>query len=302
MRLYIAGLYTSHFGRHSNIYRSASQNLQALRDTVHWHLESYHYIHKGNYVMNIDRDGVKVFLDSGAFSAFSLGVDVDIGAYAEFIRENQKVIDMASVLDAIGDHEATLKNQQDLERRGCPVLPCFHFGEPLDLCEYYVSNYEYITIGGMVPIPNEKLEPWLDNLWEKVLTDKDGFSRIKIHGFGLTSRKLMVKYPWFSVDSSSWVQQAANGLIRFPELDTGIMASSASPARKQFGRHLDTYPPQVSEYIDRLLDHYGLTREEVQNNYKARWALNAFSYHEVGRRLGDDHHLKPFKARQPLLF
>lgn len=302
MKLYIAGLAVSHFHLGGNLFRKSPPNAQALRQEVHHKLESYHYIHKGKYLENIRKDGQKIFLDSGAFSSFSLGIDVDINAYAEFIKANQDIIETASVLDAIGDPVGTYHNQNTLEKLGAPVLPCFHFGEPWDLAEYYVRNYDYITIGGMVPIPNQKLEPWLDELWDRVLTDKDGYSRIKIHGFGLTSRKLMAKYPWFSCDSSSWVQMASNGVIVLPEFDRAIPISSRSPNRKNFGQHFNTMPPSVQKAVIERLEYYGLTLEDVQEDYKPRWALNAFTFDRLGRILGEDHWCKPFTAKQPLLF
>lgn len=302
MNLYVAGIYTSNFNKGGTLYLKATENARAHRDSVRFHLESYHYIHKGKYVDQIRRDGVKVFLDSGAFSSFSLGVEVSIEAYAEFIKENQDIIEMASVLDAIGDPVGTYRNQQTLERLGVEVLPCFHYGEPLDLCEYYVRNYGYITLGGMVPIPNNKLEVWLDEVWEKVLTDKDGYSRIKIHGFGLTARKLMAKYPWYSVDSSSWVQVAANGGIVLPELPQPIAISERSPKIKDFMGHYSTLPSAARERVDQLLAYYGSSAEEMATDYKSRWAFNAFTYDRLGYILGEDHWRKPFRATQPGLF
>lgn len=302
MILYIAGLFTSHFNLGGNLYRKATPNTKLLRNNVAHFLESYHYIHKGSYAKNIKEDGIKVFLDSGAFSSFSLGVDVNLEAYAEFIKENQDIILMASVLDAIGDPVGTFNNQTALEALGVEVLPCFHYGEPFDLCEYYLNNYEYITIGGMVPIPNSKLIYWLDELWSKVLTDKDGFSRRKIHGFGLTSRELMLRYPWYSCDSSSWVQAAANGSIVLPEFSSAISISSRSPQVRNWGQHFNTYPPSTQERILERLAYYGLTLEEVQHDYRSRWALNAFTYDQLGRRLGDDHWRKPFQIPYQGLF
>lgn len=302
MKLYIAGLYTSHFDLTGNLYRKSTPVAQGHRRAVGNMLESYHYIHKGRYVEKMRTDGVKVFLDSGAFSSFSLGVDVSIEAYAEFIKGHQDIILMASVLDAIGDPVGTYHNQQTLEKLGAAVLPCFHYGEPWDLCEYYVRNYEYITIGGMVPIPNGKLEIWLDELWDRVLTDRDGYSRIKIHGFGLTARNLMAKYPWYSVDSSSWVQAGANGMLIMPEFNQAISISDRSPRAKDFMGHFNTYPPSAQEKIVALLTKYGTTPEEVSTIYGSRWAFNAFAFHTLGEMLGDDHWRKPFKAQQPGLF
>jgi hypothetical protein len=276
--------------------------MKALRDEVTHKLESYHYIHKGRYVDMIRRAGDKVFLDSGAFSAFSLGVEVSIEAYAEFVKGHQDIIEMASVLDAIGDPEGTFHNQNTLEKLGAEVLPCFHYGEPLDLCEYYIRNYEYITIGGMVPIPNNKLELWLDEIWEKVLTDKDGIARRKVHGFGLTSRKLMSKYPWYSCDSSSWVQMAANGSIMLPEFNRAISISARSPNIRKWGAHFNSMPPEAQATILEKLAYYGLTLEQVRDVHDGRWALNCFSYDRVGKLMGDDHWRQPFKAKQQLLF
>lgn len=302
MHLYIAGLYASSFHLTGNQFRQCSPAAQGHRLGVKHLLESYHYVYKGSYAERIRKDGGKVFLDSGAFSAFSLGVDINIEAYAEFIKGNQDIIEMASVLDAIGDAEGTYHNQNRLEALGAAVLPCFHYGEPLDLCEYYVKNYKYMTIGGMVPIPNNKLEVWLDEIWSKVLTDKDGYARTKVHGFGLTARSLMAKYPWYSVDSSSWVQMGANGNLVLPELERPIAMSERSPRTKDFARHYATFDPVTKATVDSLLAKYGSSAAEVSTGYRERWMLNAFSFHCLGDMLGPDHWKKPFKAAAQGLF
>lgn len=302
MDLYIAGLYASHFEVCGTLFQRCPPHGKALRLDIKNSLESYHYIKSGRYCEKIRKDGIRVFLDSGAFSAFSLGVEVDIEAYADFVRENKDIIKMASVLDAIGDPVGTFNNQKTLERLGAEVLPCFHYGEPWDLCDYYARNYEYMTVGGMVPIPNNKLEYWLDELWSKVLTDKDGFARTKVHGFGLTSRKLMDKYPWFSVDSSSWVQAAANGSIVLPEIPSAIPVSDRSPMKHKFSGHIDSFNQYSRDYIESLLHHYGCTLEEVQTNYIMRWALNAFTYNKLGELFGEDHWRRKFSTQLQTLF
>lgn len=295
MRLYIAGLYASTFHINSKQYMRCSPNARALRDAVTHKLESYHYIKKGRFVEHLRKDKQKVFLDSGAFSAFTLGSTIDIEEYADYVKGHQDIIKMASVLDAIGDAEGTYHNLHKLEKLGAETLPCFHFGEPFSLCEYYLRNYEYITIGGMVPVPNGKLRIWLDELWNTVLTDKDGIARRKVHGFGLTARSLVERYPWYSVDSSTWVQAAATGTIVFPELKQPVAISARSPSKKDFAKHYDTLDEQSRAKVDYLLHYYGLTLEEVRDTYHGRWALNCFSFARSGELLGDDHWLKPFR-------
>ncbi|MCL5459902.1 hypothetical protein M3M33_14795, partial [Loigolactobacillus coryniformis] len=67
------------------------------------------------------RDGAKVFLDSGAFSAYTLGVTLSIDEYCDYIKRNLDIIRvedgvvMASVLDGIGDALLTYQNQLAME-------------------------------------------------------------------------------------------------------------------------------------------------------------------------------------------
>lgn len=302
MQLYLAAIYTSSFGLKSRQYREIDTNAQALRRKAEHFLESYHFVGKGSYMDKMREDGTKIFLDSGAFSAFTQGVEIDIRRYSQFIRDNADVVDFASVLDSIGNHEKTLTNQKILEDLGTPCLPCFHVGEPLELCQYYCDNYEYMTIGGMVPVPNAKLRPWLDMVWDQVLTDDNGIAKTKVHGFGLTTFDLMQRYPWFSTDSSSWVQSARTGSILFPDNNKAIPISERSPARKEFGQHYTTYPREAKDIVDALLTYYGLTHDQVAKDYRYRWALNIYTFSEVGRRFGEDHWRKPFKLEQPGLF
>ena len=126
-----------------------------------------------------------MFLDSGAFSAFTLGKVIDLPAYVDYCKRNADIIEFASVLDGIGDPLLTFKNQKAMEKLGVTPLPCFHYGEDERYLEYYIKNYDYITIGGMVPIATPQLFHWLDRIWAKYLVDGARRAKIKVHGFGL---------------------------------------------------------------------------------------------------------------------
>lgn len=303
MILYLAALHNSNFSRCSPVTLRADPNIRSIRETLKYKLESYHYLEKGNTLRRVKEDGDKIFLDSGAFSAFTQGVRIPIEQYAEFCHEHKDNIHVASVLDEIGDHKGTWENQQKLEALGVNVLPCYHYGEPFEVADYYVANYPYITIGGMVPIPNGKLEPWLDELWHTVLTDSNGYARTAIHGFGLTSRHLMQKYPWYSCDSSSWVQASANGSIVLLDYNSPIPISENSPVKHSYGRHFDTMPTVAQVRIEEaLVAQCGITIEQCRLDYKARWAVCAHTFDALGDALGEDHWRKPFKRSSRGLF
>lgn len=303
MKLYLAGIYTSNFNKQSTLYARLDDREKAARDCVKFKLESYHYIHKDSYVKKIRHDGVKVFLDSGAFSAFTKGVEVDITKYCNYIKQNMDIIEhvdgilCASVLDGIGDPQKTYDNQMEMERQGVKPLPCFHYGEDERYLEWYVANYDYITLGGMVPISTKQLIYWLDRLWDKYLTDGAGRPKIKVHGFGLTSLPLMKRYPWFSVDSSTWVQWAANGMILLPGMGQ-VNVSEQSSFRKKLNQHIQTFSEPEKFALMEKIAELGFDVSRLSELYYSRWAYNLWAFQEEGEKST----LEDFSLDQPTLF
>lgn len=293
MKLYLAGIYTSNFHKESQLYARLTDREKAARDGVKYYLESYHYVHRQAYVDKMRADGVKVFLDSGAFSAFTKGVDVNMRAYCDYIQRNMDIIEIvdgalcASVLDGIGDPLLTWQNQIAMEKMGVRPLPCFHYGEDERYLEWYIANYDYITLGGMVPISTPQLIQWLDRIWDKYLTDSSGRPRLKVHGFGLTAHSLMMRYPWYSVDSSSWVQIAANGNIMVPDLGA-MPVSTASPAAKQLNRHVDTIPALQREGLVQRITDQGFDMERLQVEYISRWSYNCWAFTNMNETILND--------------
>ena len=304
MNLYIAGLYTANFEYGGNGWAKLDEREKVGHASVENKLESYHYIGKGRYADRIRENGDKVFLDSGAFSAFSLGVQVDLPAYCRWIQQNVDIVRvednslMASVLDGIGDPLQTYRNQLSMEELGVRPLPCFHYGEDERYLEYYMANYEYITIGGMVPISTPQLFHWLDRIWNKYLCDGSGKARIKVHGFGLTSVPLMQEYPWYSVDSSSWVQIGAHGNVIMDGKTMGF--SSQSPSRKVSGAHIDSIAPIMREAIETKLRQMGYDPQRLRDIQYSRWAFNAEQFAGMGREIKERGIV--FDNQQPELF
>lgn len=288
MKLYLAGIYTSNFKIGGSLYNRLTENEKRQRESATNLLESYHYIHRQTFVDSIRADGRKVFLDSGAFSAFTKGVEVDLPKYCDYIKRNKDIIEhvdgtlLASVLDGIGDPLKTWRNQLAMEQLGVRPLPCFHYGEDERYLEWYIANYDYITLGGMVPISTPQLKLWLDRIWEKYLTDGSGRPRIKVHGFGLTTVSLMERYPWYSVDSSSWVQIArVGGMLLMPEARV-INVSNQSPQRRVEGQHIDTLTPLQRQAVEQKLAACGVDTERMRETYLSRWCYNIWAFDQLG--------------------
>jgi len=161
-------------------------------------LMSYHYFKsKEKLVKDHISKGHDIFLDSGAFSAMTLGKDIDIDEYCNFIISAG--IKKYAVLDVIGDAQGTYENflfmrsEYDLS-----PIPVFHMGGTAGELERLLE-YKYVALGGLVKSPN--IDNHLKKCWEIILKKS---APPKIHGFGLTNIEMMKKYPWYSVDSSSY--------------------------------------------------------------------------------------------------
>ena len=138
----------------------------------------------------------ELFLDSGAYSAANTGAPIDMEDYIAYINESGAML--YAGLDVIGDPITTMRNIKTMEERGLHPIPTFHMGgDPKDLRALF--DYPYIALGGMVFSTGR--ERYCDEIWNILLKEAPG---IHVHGFGMANIALMERYPWFSVDTSSW--------------------------------------------------------------------------------------------------
>ena len=264
---------------------------QAWLDLIVTRLVSYHFVKEDLFnsfaCFDLVREKMKrknqvdLFLDSGAFSAFSQNITIDIYEYIDFIKEHMEYIEVYANLDVIGDAKGTLKNQRIMEAAGLKPLPCFHRGEDFKYLQYYLDRHDYIALGGVAQTKNPNLlMRWLDRCFSMICDDK-GMPKVKVHGFAITSLKLMMRYPWYSVDSTSWVVGSRMGTIFVPRFRGGkyvydenswkISVSNRSPSQRQEAKHITTFSPAAREVVMNYIEEKGYTlgvsefRQEDEN-------------------------------------
>lgn len=222
--------------------------------------------------------------------------------YLHFLKKHAHETAIYANLDIVNHPEATYENQKWFEKRGFTPMPVWHFGTDIAYLQKYLDEgYEYIGIGGMVPNPFRVLKPSLDAIFTKYICDNKGYPRVKVHGFAATSIPLMVRYPWWSVDSSTWIKTAAFGQIIVPRKVKGeydylnhphkIEVSIKSPRRKTLA-HFDSQKPSIKKYILEYIAQNGFELGEsvlkndeekviktgVRNSYQLRCGLNMLFY------------------------
>ena len=146
----------------------------------------------------------KFFLDSWAFSAATQWITINLNDYEAFIKANYNYLDLYANFDVIWDGDATLKNQQELEKRWLNPLPTYHLWSDKKFFEYYVHNYDYIWLWGMVPYANQpkKIKQFLDYCFWYI--NKHNL-KTKCHWRWMTNPKIMAMYPFYSIDSTWWL-------------------------------------------------------------------------------------------------
>jgi hypothetical protein len=215
------------------------------------------------------------FLDSGAFTAYTQGRPVDLAAYADFCLAHAGQFETLSNVDAIGGGEdaaaLTYANQKFLEGEGLKPLPVFHCREPTKWLERYIAEgYDYIALGGMVPENAPYLRCWLDDVFSRFLCDADGVPRVRVHGFGLTRPKLILRYPWHSVGSSAWLHPSSFGNVTVRQggdLFTLFLSKNTPGKRGGTFPHYRKLGDDERRTIDATLAECGVTAEDCEAHY-----------------------------------
>jgi len=142
-------------------------------------------------------------LDSGAFSAWSLGKVIKLADYIECCKKlmaTDPTLVEIFALDVINDWKAGLKNTEKMWKAGVPAIPCFHVGEPEHVLKSLARDYDKIALGGVakrqgISASGRRFaQQCFARVWPK-----------KIHGFGIGGESDIMSLPWHSVDSTTWI-------------------------------------------------------------------------------------------------
>ena len=246
-------------------------------------------------------DQFRFFLDSGAFSAWSQGAKIDLDEYCAFIRANADGIHTYASLDTIPGQRRCAPTEEDKRRavestwgnylymkaEGLDPLPVYHYGEPsaaLDRMLQY--GCRHLGLGGLVGTSTEVRVRWLDRVFAKLGREAPG---VQVHGFGMTNVDLIFRYPWHSVDSTTWLRMALNGIVLLPVQSAGRfiftrypkMVSPSNRTNPTSTIHLTRLSRQLIDSLQEWLAECGMTLEQVAGDSAARRVCNGLFFKRV---------------------
>lgn len=142
-----------------------------------------------------------LFLDSGAFTAFQMGWEVDVHDYGQWLQAWGPLVFAYANLDVIFDPAASAQNLRILEDEyGLHPVPVFHAGSAWEHFDRIVeAGHRYVALGGMVPHTGRRP----DALRNWIRTALARAPEVRFHGFGLGMR-LARDLPLYSSDTTIW--------------------------------------------------------------------------------------------------
>lgn len=144
-------------------------------------------------------------LDSGAFSAWSAGKEIDMDALC--IEAAKPCWNEVVALDVIGDAHASLDNSLAMKERGLTVMPVFHFGDDWGVLKAYKSQFKRIGIASGHGAPKAERLRWTEQCFARAYP-------AMFHSFGWVEREVLLTFPFVTADSSSWAAGTRFGVSK----------------------------------------------------------------------------------------
>jgi hypothetical protein len=170
--------------------------------------------------------------------------------YAEFMTKWEKRgYRWFATVDAIGNGEITWKAQEYFEKEhGLRPVPIVHFNEPLSWFHRYLEKgYDMIGIGGLATLPKRTLvKKWVDGAFRIVCPRSNGYLPLtRVHGFAVTSFEYLMRWPWYSVDSTSFLIYASYGMILVPPFLKGSKRTAFDFLKKPIVTSVSAWGRQI---------------------------------------------------------
>lgn len=183
-------------------------------------LTSYHYFKRVD-IGAVRSWGTRIIGDSGAFSAHSLGAEVDREDFHAWCSRWRDALLWAASLDVIGNADATWVNWCAARRDGLNLVPTIHYlGAPSLMDRYVAQGVDLIGLGGLVALSSERTRAmrWLVGMFRHA---RDNYPHVRFHGWGLSAPDILDRLPFWSADSSSFASAFQFGVLRLFDPRTG---------------------------------------------------------------------------------
>ncbi len=227
------------------------------------------------------------FLDCWAYSAWTRWETISVHDYSKYVQKIEKYVTVYAHLDVKWDSKATMDNLEIMEKTyWLNPIPVWHVNTwDFTLLEKLLKKYDYIALWAIAW--ESFWDDWLTKLLNRCFKmslaywkDKKGKVIKKYHGFWLTTFPLLMQYPWYTVDSTSWLAWARYGGISYFNKKLWKM-TTVSYRDKKGMTEMFKHIPKALRNLDLLCD------TSTKRNHLNRSKLSADAYDEAGKYITD---------------
>ena len=215
-------------------------------------LVAYPYMTKSKIdLINQNQDNIRFLLDSGAFTAQTLGKKISLDEYCKFIESLPFEPWKYFTLDVIGDPEKTLRNYETMLSRGFKPVPILTQGESFSVMDEFWKTSDVVGVGGLVDVPLKKKQRFIYD----VMKHANGR---KVHWLGFTNDQFVKYFRPYMCDSSSFTSSLRYGMVNI------YLGNGRSKAFQK-----SDFSKKPDEAILRKITSWGFNPYDLQ--YKKSW-------------------------------
>lgn len=232
-----------------------------------------------------------LFIDSGAFSVHTKGIELNVDEYIDYINSIDEDIHIFAQVDKIPGEFGKPKTLNQIENASVlswenylymkdkvisrdKLLPIFHQGERFEwlhnMLSYKHSDglpIEYIGISPANDKHTAEKEVWIQKCFSIIKNSSN--PDVKTHAFGMTALPVLERYPFTSADSTSWLMTGANGSIMTPHGTVLVSDRALTDPNHIMNRGCEAVTA-IRNYVSKL----GYSLEDCMTNYKIRMCVN----------------------------
>ena len=249
----------------------------------------------------------KLLIDSGAHSAHTKGVELDLEEYIGFVNDNIEKLSLYVQVDKIPGRyrqPKTTKDWLDAPRLSwenylymsekskdfTKLVPVFHQGEDTkwleNLCNYEFPDGKKIPYIGLSPRGDVSLQAKYEfcaQCFSVIQRSKN--PNVKTHAFGATSLSMLERLPFTSADSTTWVLVSAFGQVWIPTGITGQGVDDTVGVKLGVSKENIDHPtatwtyweqtPEVKKKLDDYFESIGTNIEKLSVSHSERSLASA---------------------------
>lgn len=260
------------------------------------HPQGVHYSrHVGDTLTESVKKGMRIMMDSGAFSFHQAGRAVGkvgrktwseeeyrayrdsvIKSYVDFCREKSEEWDFYVTFDYKIHASTVYKMTMELRVMGMRPVPVFHGDDGMEWFRNYCRHgHKLICIGGSKVISGRTNYRGIRNYYDIVFNEAAKFG-VGLHALAQTATSFMFQYPWESVDSATWARVASHGCILALNSGTGQVGPlHVSERHSEQQASYNRMSKNARRQVERMVEDEGFDFQQLRKSPFWRSIYNA---------------------------